>query len=223
MPAANTTYHSLLYRHFKEIAADNFRQIIRFCEDNENKIRYLEFEEYFDFRVAYVNALFEIGAYKKHLLFVDAVIEMVISHNIQVYNGQDIYRDMLFRKAASLYNLYDFDKCVYILRQLIRIDPEDKYAVQLLTVCLRRQSTFLLRLSRALAILLFLATAVIIFIEVMAVRPFFDRYTTDIELLRNLGFVSGLLVLGLGFLYHRLQAYYHVSHFVACVKSEKGC
>jgi tetratricopeptide (TPR) repeat protein len=223
LPAANTTYHSLLYRHFKEIAADNFRQIIRFCEDNEHKIRYLEFEEYFDFRVAYVNALFEIGAYKKHLLFVDAVIEMVISHNIQVYNGQDIYRDMLFRKAASLYNLYDFDKCVYILRQLIRIDPEDKYAVQLLTVCLRRQSTFLLRLSRALAILLFLVTAVIIFIEVMAVRPFFDRYTTDIELLRNLGFVSGLLVLGLGFLYHRLQADYHVSHFVACVKSEKGC
>lgn len=223
MPATNTTYHSLLYRQFKEIAADNFRQIIRFCEQNEHKIRYLEFEEYFEFRAAYVNALFEIGAYKKHLLYVDAVIEMIISNNVQVHNGQDIYRDMLFRKAASHYNLYDFDKSVYILRQLIRIDPDDKFAMQLLTVCLRRQTTFLLRLSRALAILIFLVTAVVIFVEVMAIRPFFDGYTQEVELIRNLGFLSGLLVLGLGFLYHRLQADYKVSHFVRCVKREKGC
>ncbi len=223
MSAANTTYHSLLYRNFKAIAKDNFREIVRFFEANERKIRYLEFDEYFDLRAAYVNALFETGCYKKHLLMVDLVIEMVISHNIGDYNGEDIYRQMLFRKAASLYNLYDFDKSVYILRQLIRIDPDDKYATQLLTACQRKQPSYLLGISRAASIFLFLATAVIIFVEVMAVRPFFDAYTADIETVRNVSFLSGLFSLLSGFLYHRFFADYKTRRFVACVKKEKRC
>mgnify|MGYP001546090202 CR=1 FL=1 len=223
MSATDTTYHSLLYRNFKEIAADNFRQIIRFYEENEKKIRFLHFEEYFDLQAAYVNALFEIGAYKKYLLGVDQVIEMTITHNIRQHHGEDVFRQLLFRKAASLYNLHDFDKSRYILCELIKIDKNDKFAIQLLTACLRKQPSNWLRVFRAVSIFLFLATALIIFIEVMAIRPFFENYSSDIELIRNISFVSGLLVLGTGVLYHRLHADYKVSRFISCVRQGKRC
>ena len=118
MPLYQSTYHSRIFRDFKEIDAANHRRIIRFYEDKEEDIQRLDFEEYFQLIVAYVNALFEVGAYQKHLLMVDVVIEMTIVHNVERYKGEDIYEKMLFRKAASLYNIMEYAKAEYILREL---------------------------------------------------------------------------------------------------------
>ena len=116
MPLYQSTYHSRIFRDFKEIDAANHRRIIRFYEDKEEDIQRLDFEEYFQLIVAYVNALFEVGAYQKHLLMVDVVIEMTIVHNVERYKGEDIYEKMLFRKAASLYNIMEYAKAEYVTK-----------------------------------------------------------------------------------------------------------
>ncbi len=186
-----STYHSKLYRDFKEFAASNHRQAIHFYEKHEEAIQRLDFDERFELLVAYVNALFEVGQYQKHLLMVDVAVEEVIMNNIGWYQGEDIYQKLLFRKAASLYNFMEYGRADYILRELVRIDPHNRDAIQFLKKCLRKKDAALLNIAKACSIFLFLLSAMIIGIEVLAVRPFYSMYTGLVETSRNTIFLLG--------------------------------
>ena len=48
MPYFQSTYHSKVYRDFKEIESSAFRKIVRFYEDNELEIKKLDFDENFE-------------------------------------------------------------------------------------------------------------------------------------------------------------------------------
>ena len=47
---------------------------------------------------------------------------------------------MLFRKAASLYNIMEYGKAEYILRELIKIDPYCEDFILFLRKCLGKKS-----------------------------------------------------------------------------------
>jgi len=221
MSFSPSTYQSKIYRDFKAIEVTAYRQIIHFYEKQEGVIKQLEFEEHFELLTAYVNALFEVGAYHKHLLLVDLIIEMAIAHNIEFYRGEDIFLKMLFRKAASLYNMLEYDKAEYILREIIRINPWDKDAVLFLKKCLRRQQPKFIQASRAISILLFLLAAVVIAGEVLLVRPFYPRYTVAVEQLRFGLFGLGMVLLVSADLIHRASVEYRVNNFVNQIRQQK--
>lgn len=221
MSFSQSTYQSKIFRDFKAIEAGAYRQIIHFYEKQEADIRGLDFEENFEVLTTYVNALFEVGSYHKHLLLVDLVIETAINNNITFYQGEDIFLKMLFRKAASLYNLLEYDKSEYILREIIRINPWNKDAVLFLKKCLRRQQPKYIQLTRAMSIVLFLMAAVVIAVEVLAVRPFFPAYTVLIEQSRFALFgMGGLLLVGVT-LIHRGRVEQQVYAFVQRVRERK--
>ena len=214
MPFSQSTYHSRVFRDFKEIEPNAYRQVIRFYEEHEDKILSLDMDEKFEMLVAYVDALFEIGAYQKHLLLVDYVIEISIKENIQQFQEQDIFQHMLFRKAASLYNCVELEQSDYILRELIRINPQHPDAVLFLKKCLRRMRNGLVYRTRAASISLFLLTAFVICLEVLFVRPFYQEYTYQVEAGRNYIFLFGCLVLLGGDLVHRWRVEREVDRFV---------
>lgn len=221
MSFSPSTYQSKLFRDFKAIEANAYRQIIHFYEKQEVQISRLDFEEHFEVLTTYVSALFEVGAYPKHLLLVDAVIEMAITHNIVFYKGEDIFLKMLFRKAASLYNMLEYQKAEYILREIIRINPWNKDAVLFLRKCLRRQQPTYIQWTRAMSIVLFLLAAIVIAVEVLVVRPFFDHYTMRTERSRIVLFsIGGFLLFGVHFI-HRLQVAYLVNRFVNRIRHQK--
>ncbi len=221
MSFSPSTYQSKIFRDFKAIEANAYRQIIHFYEKQELQIRQLDFDEHFEVLTTYVSALFEVGSYPKHLLLVDAVIEMAITHNITFYKGEDIFLQMLFRKAASLYNLLEYQKAEYILREIIRINPWNKDAVFFLKKCLRRQQPRYIQWTRAMSIVMFLLAAIVIAVEVLVVRPFFNSYTQLIEWLRFTLFgIGGFLLLGVH-LIHRLQVEYRVNTFVNRIRQQK--
>ena len=64
-------YRSKVYEGFKEIEPEAWREIIQFFEENEKRIKKLEFEEYFEVLIGYINALFEGEKLLKHLEIVD--------------------------------------------------------------------------------------------------------------------------------------------------------
>lgn len=221
MPYYQSTYHSKLYRDFKEIEHTDYRGVVRFYEEHESQIRQLEEDEHFDLLVAYVNSLFEMGAYQKHLLMADVVIELTVERNIQVYQGSDLFCTTLFKKAASLYNLLEFNKAEYILRELVRIDPRNAEVILFLKKCRRRQSLGIIQHTRAASIFLFLLTALIISIEVLFVRPFYDMHTALIERTRFSTFGLGCFLLVAGDLIHRWQVERNVNQFVRETRSSK--
>ncbi len=215
------TYHSKLFSDFLEIESNDFHEIIRFYEEQELQISKLEFNEFFELLVAYVNALFETGAYQKHLQRVDTVIENSILRNIKYFKGEDIYRRMLFKKAASFYNLQEYEKADYILRELIKIDPFEKDPITFLKKCLRKNKSMLLRTTNAVSIFLLLITAVIIAIEVLAVRPFYPDYANLMEYSRTGLFISACLILIGGNIFHRVRIEKEVRTFVDFLKQQK--
>ncbi len=204
-----------------EIESGDFQQIIHYYEENEEAIKNLDFEEYFELLVIYVNALFERGQYEKHLINVDVVIENSILRSIQYFRGEDIYRKMLFKKAASLFNLHQYNKADYVLRELIKIDPFEKDSIQFLKKCLRKSKSNLIRITRAVSILFFLLTAAIIAFEILSIRPFHSKYTNYVEGTRIGTFIIGLLILVGGHVFHRWKIEKEINDFAESIKKQK--
>lgn len=207
-----------LYRNFKDIDGVEYHTIIRFYETKTVAISRLNFELYFDVLVDYTNALFEVGAYDKHLTAVDMVIRLSIEHNIQFYRGEDIYFKNLYQKAATHYNRLEHEEAIHILKELIKIAPYHGLSILFLKKCMNRAQPNYIKIARAASIVFFLSAAIITAIEVMYIHPFSPRYTDVFEQVRfaTLGF--GMSVLVGTFLYHRYQINHQVNKLVKKIR-----
>ncbi len=198
---------SSVYLNFKEIDAQEFRTIVHFYEEYEEDIQLLTVEEYFEMSAAYIAALFEVRAYTSYLASCDDVIESVIYFNIEQFEGENIYHKLLFRKAAALYHLMEYQQSEKILRELIRMHPEDKEVISFLKRCLRAQPPKGVRKARIVSVLFFVITACIIATEIFIISKFFPEYSRETEYLRNSIFVVGWTILASSGLYLRFLAH----------------
>jgi tetratricopeptide (TPR) repeat protein len=222
MSLQSQTYHSTVYRNFRNIDAVEFRRIVRFYERYEKDIVQLDFEESFELLVTYTHALFEIGEYRKHLSKADKVISTSIIQNVATIKGQEVYHATLFRKAASYYNLQEFVQAKHILEELLKMNPYNALAAKLLGRVLRDDKPQYIRHARAASICLYLLSALIICLEVLVVKPFYEQYAVKVEILRNTIFFVGVFTLIGSELWHRWQAYQYVHNFQENIKKFKA-
>ncbi len=169
-------YRLKLYRNFKAIEDSNFHGIVRYYEQFEEDIRNLDFEEHFDCTLAYTNALFEIGSTGKHLVMCDYLLEVIIMENVETWGGQDVYERILFSKSASIFQLCEYAKAEYILREIIKLNPRNPTASLFLQKCLYMQKPAWLFKTRAIFIAMVLLGAISIAAEIMIMRPFYPNY-----------------------------------------------
>lgn len=215
------TWHSRLYRDFHAIDGRQWHNIVRFFEQHEEEIKMLEFDEYFEILLAYTDALFETGAYEKHLLMIDAVIETAFMNNLNYFNGREIFLHSLFRKAASCFHIYQIEKAEHILRQLLAIEPRHLHASRFLKKCLRSQPPKSIMNTRAIAILLLFMTAFVICVEWLWVRPLHPNWAGIFEKFRYTLFATGMVLLFGSYVWHYFQAEQKVNKFVKHLKLKK--
>jgi len=216
------TYHSKLYKDFKSIASGEFRTIVRFFEEREKQIKNLEFEEYFELVVIYSNAVFEIGAYTKYVRVANELLVVTIDNNVQFFQGKDIFCQILFKKAASHYNVLELQEASHVLQELVKIDPNYGDAILLLTRVHRKSKPIFIKTYKAVAISLFLIAAIVVVIELLFVQVFWSSHKDIVALSRNIIFASGLGILGLSDLFLRMRAYSMVRKLVEDTKRKKG-
>ncbi len=204
------TYYSQLYRNFRAIEPTEYRRVVRFFEKYEKNILQLDFDEYFDTVFVYANALFEVGEYRKHIFMCDVILETSVRENMTHLNGTEVFRSTLFKKAASHFNLNEYEKTAHILSELLKMDREDKLAARFLERTYRMWQPRLIRNTRACAVFLFLLSAFIICVEVLIVKSFFETATPYFTFTRNALFVVALFILLSGEWTHRLWAKYKV-------------
>ena len=210
-----------MYRDFKDIDGSEYHTLIRFYEAKKSDINHLTFELYFDILVDYTNALFEVGAYTKHITTVNQIIQLSIEYNIQFYRGEDIYFKSLYQKAAAHFNLLEQDEAIHILKELIKIAPYHGLSILFLKKCMHRSQPNYIKIARATSIVLFLGAAIITAIEVMVIHPFSPMYTTIFEQFRFATLGLGIFVLVGTFLYHRYQINHQVNAFVKKIRQTK--
>ena len=196
------TYYSQLYREFKSLDETAYRAIIHYFEKNESKIEQLDFDEYFDLLVCYATALLANEEYHKHLSISDEVIAVSMSQNVVSYNGEDILQHMLYQKAWSYFKLSEYKKSIYMLSELLKINPFDSDAEKLLYKALWNDKNSFLQYCKGFSIFAFLLCALTIAVEMILVRTLFPNYAEVIELTRNCMFLSGIAMLVVGYATH---------------------
>ena len=128
---------------------------------------------------------------------------------------------MLFKKAASHYSLLEYDKAEHIIRELIKMDPNNELTVRFLKKCIYQNKPGYVKSTRAASVFLFLVTALLISVELLLIRPFYEMHEELIETTRNSIFLLGWIVLISGDLFRRYQVGYSVKKFVIEAKEQK--
>jgi len=190
-----TQQYSQVYRQFADIELTDYQRVIRTYEELEREIGRLDVDEYFELTVRYVDALFHSGAYRRHLLMVDAVIETTIEQNVVTYKGRDIFSHMLFCKAASAYRIQDYKQARHVAQELIKIHPERPLYRRMLRAIAFREQQSLLQFGRAAFIFCLIMAALVIVVDLLVVDPFYpDEHYAMIWLRNDLFIISGLVL-----------------------------
>jgi tetratricopeptide (TPR) repeat protein len=203
-----------LYRNFKSIEVNDFHGMIHFYEQHEDGIRALDFYQYLDCTLAYTNALFDSANHRKHLVMVDHLLELVIMQNVEEWDGEDLYHQLLFNKSASFYHLEEYAKSERILREIINIYPDDRLAAVYLNKVLLHQRPRWVYRSRTATIVLFLAAIVLIALELFAAPKFFPEWLQPMRIAHNLLIALSVASLSLGEAGHTVRSWFETRRFV---------
>ena len=216
-----TKYQSKVFRDFKMLDKRNYHSIVRFCEEHRRVIDALNFDEYFILELNYVNALFETEAYKKHIKVANTVIEQSIMHNIQYWQGEDIYLKTLYQKAQSHYYLQEYKPTLHIIKELIKLKPNDKEYLRLFKRCVALDGAVFLKNMRAVGVLLFLLAAGLFVINILIVENFYAAYSQAFSYISMAVVSLGGILLLWSVSIHRYKTYRQVKGFMKGVKSKK--
>jgi tetratricopeptide (TPR) repeat protein len=156
------------------------------------------------------------------LVMTDELLEIVIMQNIESWDGQDVYHDLLFDKAASLYQLDEFAKAEHVLRELLKLAPWDRKALRFLQKCLIRQRPTWLFKAGVIGVLLVLLSACTIALEIFVINPFYPNLSEWFEYLHKGVLVSGILTLGIGEAWHSLRCRNTVMSFIERWRKRKS-
>lgn len=170
------TYRLKLYRNFKALEVNDFYGVVRYYEQHEEALHSLDLEEYLDCTLTYTNALYETADYARHNVMCDHLLELVMAEGLDHWGGEDLFTQLLLRKSLAFYHHGDFAKATHVLRQLVRIQPNDAVARHLYLRCLLRQRPNALLRVRAVALLLILVSAVSIGLVGVVVQSFFPNW-----------------------------------------------
>jgi hypothetical protein len=214
-------YRSKLYRDYRAIEPGEWRKLVHFYEANEAEIRGLDFDEYFELMYAYTNALFEIGAWQKYLLMADAVIEASIQENVVDHHGEDVFQHTLFRKSAACFQLLETERTEYVLRELLRINPDHADASMFLKKCLRTMRPWLVRQTRAAAVLLFFVAASMVLVQLFVVRNFYEHLAPTLDLIWWGALGLGAVVLVMGEVLQHWRCEREVENFLRAVRKRR--
>ncbi len=181
------------YLQYFRLGDTAFREKVRFYEENPEALSTLYFDEKIDIDMDYLICLFEVGRYERFLKKVDPILEIIIEENIFEFRGENIFNDLLLKKAACYYHTNNYDKANTILKQLIKIAPKHPLAIGLYGICKRKQNNDIATSIKALGIASLLLVVSITIIQILLFEPFFDEYMGPYLLLRKLLIIFSIL------------------------------
>jgi len=179
------TYNREAYLQYHEIHEESYRKRIDFFNENFGEISKLKQEDQIKVILDFLLCLFKIGDYERYLQHVDQQIENVIEFNVMEFKGIDIYYQLLLKKCQCLFYLHRDHECEPLAASLHRMDKQNLIPPLVLKKIYQRKKREWSIKMTGLSIFLILSTAVILFFELVVVRPFYAEHVNKIEILRN--------------------------------------
>jgi len=178
---------------FHQIPERSYLERIMFFERHKNWIAQLSIISRIEIQCDYIIALFETGQYQRFLDKVDQTLESVIKENIRLYKEEDIFVELLFKKAAALFNLDKTTAACDILIQVIKIDHAHPYAALFLKKCLHQRARKNTNTYTAIFIATLILTALLTAFELIWLEAFFPKLEPLLQAFRNTAFLLGFI------------------------------
>ena len=181
-----------LYLDFKSISDDDYRSKVRFFEMNSKELSGIDYHLWIDTKMSYIFALFEMGAYSKLLLLIDALIEEVVIENVGIHQAEDPFEALVYRKAACLFNVGNYEESCVLLKQLTKINPKENLYKQLFRKAkLSQPKPKYLRL-RAVSLLMIILIVPVLIAELIVVKTLFPDYSSLFMWIRTILIFGGI-------------------------------
>lgn len=209
----------LVYLEFQDIDERDYQDKIRYFERNKKAIRTLPYEVRLEMTLQYVISLFEVGDYYRYLKHVDSLLTRVIEDSLYSIDGDDIYQELLYRKAASFHNILDYYSADHVLGELCKIDKTNNIYKRTFLKNNMDRLRYQGQKVRAGIISMFLVSGIVIGIELLVIRPFYAEQIQLIEICRNSLFGGAILGIMLQEFRIRLKSWRKYS---ALVQPTKG-
>lgn len=185
-----TLHPNNAYLHYFSIDSNSYSRKISFYEEHKSAIDLLIDTSKFEIDIDYILALFEVGKYDNFLDKVDHFIEFTIINNVSLYQGEDLFTLLLFKKAAALYNTSQVHKAVDVLKELIKIKPDEMLYQKFLRRCYKITINFNQQTQKGSIVLLFLTFIFLSAIQLFVIDIFFADTAGVFSILK-----SGTLIL----------------------------
>ena len=189
----NSTVSNIALK-FSEIENNDFRNIVRFCEENDAVIQSLDDIEKNYYCYEYLMALFNLGRYNEVLAAIDSLIEFVFLEGVN-YGPGNTFEWLIFKKSAALLNTRQTAQSLQFARDLVRMRPGNKDYRSLFSQTVKQDVSNRYKPARTAAIICILTAALI------SMFAWSLYQTVDPEEVKYLfGFSVSLNVLAIGIL-----------------------
>jgi tetratricopeptide (TPR) repeat protein len=178
------SYQRSIYFEFLKIEQNAWKEKVRFFERQYEDILDLEYNDQIEIYYDYTQALYELGDYQHYINIVDELILSVIEHNVTHIKDENVYNNLLFRKACSHFNREELDEGKHILGELIKIDPTNQtYTKAYFQFGVNHavQIPKSLQVASAINLFLFILTSVA---ELLLLNPFFGEWQGVVTFLK---------------------------------------
>jgi tetratricopeptide (TPR) repeat protein len=182
----------LYYEYFK-YGEQAYREKMHYYERHQKEIWMLDFDTSLDINLDYVNCLFEVGRYERFLKYCDELIETVIIENIYNYRGENIYFELLFKKAACLYNIEDYEASMKLIHQLIKMDSKHGASKELYALCMQKFPAIWVVNLRAIAIASIGILLILTLVRILVIDTLYESSAVLFSQLQVLMFGIGVL------------------------------
>jgi hypothetical protein len=180
-----------IYLRYFRLGDTAYREKVRFYEENPDEISSLYFDDRLEIDFDYLYCLFEVGRYERFLSKVDPIIELIVEENIFEFRNDNIYFELLFRKAACLFQMQQYKKSETILSQLVRMDRSNPLYIGLYTICKRKIENDIFLTIKALAMGAFLIVLSITLVNVF-LEPFLEEFMAPFLTIRFILLLFGI-------------------------------
>lgn len=194
MSTSKLSYNSPAYLGYFGIDQKNYTDRISWYETNFRQILNLDKRQRAEIDLDYTLSLFQVGRYHQYIAQSEGLIELVITENIFLFDGEDIFQKLLFTKAASHYNVNELEESEHILLELCKINSTNKDYYTFASKVIRQKSYRQFDRLKGLALGMILLALIIIIFEILMVRTLLIDFVEPVELSRN-GLLVGSFVL----------------------------
>jgi len=162
-----------LYNKYLYLDDNAYYDKKRFYEQNESDVQNMKLADSLWIESGYLDALFKISDYNKFCDKSQLFLERLIFHNISYFNGEQLFENILHKRAASYYQLRNYKKSIHNASELLKINPDRKDTQKILFYAIRSSHKLALKIIKASLMAFFLVTAVLLMFYQIVILSFF--------------------------------------------------